>query len=151
MKFRSSTLVAAAILLPTVGLISLNLSSQAQSNPNQSTVLAQRSQRSPEEKAAKRQEKAAKFKEALGLSETQATQIEAIRESYRPQKEALREEGRALREGDASEEERQALRAKRQELRQQMYNDIKAELTPEQVQKLEELKAQRKGQKRGRR
>lgn len=151
MKFRSSTLLAAAILLPAVGLINLSLSSQAQSNPHRSTVLAQRSKLSPEEKAAKRQEKAAKFKEALGLSDTQATQIEAIRESYRPQMQAIREEGRTLREGGASEEQRQAARAKRREIRQQMYNEIKAELTPEQAQKLEELKAQRKAQKRSRR
>lgn len=151
MKFRSSTLLAAAILLPAVGLINLSLSSQAQPNPNRSTVLAQRSKLSPEEKAAKRQEKAAKFKEALGLSDTQATQIAAIRESYRPQMQAIREEGRTLREGGASEEQLQAARAKRREIRQQMYNEIKAELTPEQAQKLEELKAQRKAQKRNRR
>lgn len=148
MKFRSSYLLVAALLLPAVGLINLGQPSQAQPDPNRSTVLAQRSKLSPEAKAAKRQEKAAKFRQTLDLSDTQATQIEAIRESYRPQMQSIREEGKTLREAGASQDQLQAIRAKRRELRQQMYNEIKAELTPEQVQKLEELKAQRRDRRR---
>lgn len=150
MKFRSSLLIA-AILLPVVGLVNMGQPSQAQSDQNPSMVLAQRQKLSPEERAAKREQRAAQFKQALGLTDTQVTQIKSIRDSYRPKIKTLRQEAKALREGGATQDQIQALRQQGKELRQQMYTDIKAELTPEQAQKLDELKAQRKAQKRSRR
>lgn len=148
MKFRSSLLIA-AVLLPAVGLVNMGQPSQAQ--PDQNPSLAQRQKLSPEERAAKREKRAAQFKQTLGLTDTQVTQIKSIRDSYRPKIKTLRQEAKTLRDGGANKDQLQALRQQRKELRQQMYNDIKAELTPEQAQKLEELKAQRKAQKRSRR
>lgn len=150
MKFRSSLLIA-AVLLPVIGLVNLGQPSQAQPDQNSSTVLAQRQKLSPEERAAKREKRAAQFKQTLGLTDIQVTQIKSIRDSYRPKIKTLRQEAKTLRDGGANKDQLQALRQQRKELRQQMYTDIKAELTPEQAQKLDELKAQRKAQKRSRR
>lgn len=150
MKFRSSLLIA-AVLLPVIGLVGMGQPSQAQPGQHSSTVLAQRQKLSPEERAAKREKRAAQFKQTLGLTDTQVTQIKSIRDSYRPKIKTLRQEAKTLREGGATQDQLQTLRQQRKELRKQMYNDIKAELTPEQAQKLEELKAQRKAQKRNRR
>lgn len=148
MKFRSFSLLVAAVLLPVVGLVDLGQPSQAQPNPSQSTLLAQRSKLSPEERAAKRKQRAAQFKQTLGLTDEQVTQIKAIRKSYRPQLKTLRQEAKTLRESGASKDQIQAIRKRKKALREQMYNDIKAELTPDQAQKLEELKAQRRERRR---
>ncbi|WP_299489457.1 Spy/CpxP family protein refolding chaperone [Acaryochloris sp. IP29b_bin.137] len=148
MKFRSSSLLVTAILLPVVGWIAMGQASQAQINPNQPTVLAQRRKLSPEEKAARREKRAAQFKQTLGLTDDQVTQIKAIRQSYRPKLKTSRQEAKALRERGASKDQLQAIRKQRQELRQQMYNEIKAELTPEQAQKLEKLKAKQRDRRR---
>ncbi len=155
MKNRSLILLAAVLIIPTASTVVRLSSASAQrsSDRGQSEIVAQRSQGqrpqlSPEQREAKRAEREAKFKETLALSDEQAQNIKEIRESYRPQMQSFREEARALREQGADSTELESILAQKKELRTKMYEEIKAELTPEQVQKLEELKAQ-KGKRRG--
>ena len=151
MKLRSMFLLAAAVTIPAVSALNFNPAHAQRSDRQQSEYVAQRPQLTEEQREAKHAERAAKFKEALGLSDQQAQSIKAIRDSYKSEMQSLREQSRALRESGATREEMQELRTQKKALRSKIHEEIKTELTPEQVQKLEELKAQKKGQRRGNR
>ena len=147
MKLRSSFLLAIAIAAPLMTGLSLHLNTQpswADDGASQTEMRGRRGQwknLSPEEREAKRAEKAAKFKQALGLSDRQSSQIEAIREKYEPQRQALHDEFRTMKESGNSDG-REALHLKKQALHEQMRDEIKAVLTPEQQEKLATFKAQ---------
>lgn len=146
MKIRSLSLLAAVLIIPAASTVIEFNSAYAQRSSNrleQSEIMAKRPKLSPEQREAKRAKREAKFKEALELSDEQAQNIKAIRESYKPQKQRLRQEARALKEKGATREERKPIWTQKKALRMEMYEEIKAELTPQQVQKLEEMKAQR--------
>ncbi len=151
MKLRSIAMLAAVIAVPVATTVLMPDMAEARGRGNRSELVAQRGDRgnlTTEERQAKRAERAAKMQEALGLSDSQAAQIQAIRERYQPQKEALREEAKALREGGADREAiKEALGDRKQALRQQVKSEIEAVLTPEQAQKLQELKEQRGGRR----
>lgn len=87
---------------------------------------------------------------ALGLTEQQIAQIAAIREGYEPQKESLRAQKQALRDGGATRAEiKAAMAEEEQALRDQVNWEIRAVLTPEQVQQMEALKINNGGRKKG--
>ncbi|MEO0378264.1 MAG: Spy/CpxP family protein refolding chaperone [Cyanobacteria bacterium P01_A01_bin.17] len=133
MNARSFLFLATVVVIPAAStLLSLNeANAERFSNRlEQSETVAQRPQLTPEERKTKHAQRAARLKQELSLSDEQAQNIRAIRESYKPQMQSLRQQPNA-------KQERQALRMK-------MYEEIKAELTPDQVQKLEALRAQRK-------
>ena len=152
MKLRSTLILAVAVAAPIFTGFALNTNSQASfANESQDkTEFQKRPGRwkdlSPEEREAKRAEKAAKMKQLLGLSDTQASRIESIREQYKPQRDALRQEAEALRES-GDREGMQELRGRKKELKQTVKGEIKKVLTPEQIEKLEQHKAQRKGRR----
>lgn len=156
MKLRSTLILAVAVAAPIFTGFALNTNSQASfANESQDkTEFQKRHGRwkdlSPEEREAKRAEKAAKMKQLLGLSDTQASRIESIREKYKPQRDALRQEAEALRES-GDREGMQELRSRKKELKQTVKGEIKKVLTPEQIEKLEQHKAQRKGRRGSRR
>ncbi len=98
-----------------------------------------------------------RMSEHLGLDETQTQELHNVVLAAKPQMDSLRERGRANRtalkeiDTDAPDYEQtiQALAAERGELatemtllRSQIRNDIHAKLTPEQIQQLDEAKAQ---------
>ncbi len=158
MKLRSIAMLAAVIAIPVTTTILMPNMAEARGRGNGTEVVAQRGDRgnlTTEEREAKRAERAEKIKEALGLSDTQAEEMKAIRAKYKPQMQALREEAKALKEGGASREEvKEALGDRKQALREQMKSEIEGILTPEQAQKLEEMKGNRRGrrsQRQGRR
>ncbi|MGB7417327.1 MAG: Spy/CpxP family protein refolding chaperone [Thermosynechococcaceae cyanobacterium] len=144
MKIRSMFLIAAAVAIPTVSALSFN-PAYAERSYGQPERVAQRFEKTPEQREAKRAERAAKFKAELGLSDQQAQDIQAIRESYKPQMKSLWEQAKAMKEKGATREEMKPLWTQKKELRTKMYTEIKAELTPDQAQKLDTLKAQKKG------
>jgi len=87
---------------------------------------------------AKRQE----ITEALGLSETQAAEMQAIHEATRTAHEALREQGR-------ESGERGAIKAEMEGLRADTDARVQNILTPEQYNQLQELRPER-GERGGR-
>lgn len=119
----------------------------------------------PEQREAKRAEMKQRFAEKLGLTAEQQSRIDAIhesfRESHKDQFEAMKakkQELKQLKESGASEEEIQARRAAlKQEYagmraeHEQLMSQVKAVLTPEQVEKFEAMKAEhhQKWEKRG--
>ncbi|MGF1603704.1 MAG: Spy/CpxP family protein refolding chaperone [Thermosynechococcaceae cyanobacterium] len=145
MKIRSMFLVAAAVAIPTISALSFNPAYAERAYSQPSERVAQRSEKTPEQREAKRAEREAKFKTALGLSDQQSQDIQAIRASYKPQMKSLWQQAKAMKEKGASREEMKPLWTQKQALRTKMYEEIKAELTPEQVQKLDTMKAQMKG------
>lgn len=151
MKLSAIATLAAVIAVPVATTLLTPDMAEARGRGNRSELVAQRGDRgnlTTEEREAKRAERAAKMQEALGLSDTQMSEIQAIRERYQPQKQALREEAKALKEGGASREEiKEALGDRKQALREQVKSEIQAILTPEQAQKLEELKEERRGRR----
>ena len=150
MKLRSTILIAFAVVAPLMTGLTLHQGSQASfANEFEGTEFSRRrGQRlSPEEREAKRAEKLAKLQEFLELSDTQVSQIEAIREQYQPQREALKAEAMSLRENGDREGLRE-LRGQFRSLRQEMKDEISEILTDEQRQKFETLKAQRRGGRR---
>ncbi|MEL6987906.1 MAG: hypothetical protein AAGK97_08755 [Bacteroidota bacterium] len=80
-----------------------------------------------------------KMKEHLELTDAQAQEIAAIYESYKPKFEALKT---AEGEKGTKREEMQALRAS-------MNDEVKAKLSDAQIAKLEEMKGNRKGKRKG--
>ena len=95
-------------------------------------VATVQAQPSDADKAAKRQE----VTQALGLSETQATQMQAIHEAAQASHQALREQGRES--GD-----REAVRTEMEALRADTDAKVQNVLTPEQYTKLQELRPER--------
>ncbi len=147
MKIRSMFLLATVVALPVVSAVSFNPAYAERSSSQQFERIAQRPQLTPEQREAKHAERAAKFKAALGLSDQQAQAIKAIHESYKPQMQSLRQQAKTMRENGATREEMQSLRTQKKALRSKIHEEIKAELTPDQIQKFDELKAQRKGRR----
>ena len=155
MKLRSSIILTLSVVATIFSGFALNPSTPAIAEESQAqTEFQKRRGRwknlSPEEREAKRSEKAAQMKEKLGLSDAQSSQIEAIREKYRPQKEAIRQEAQELRENN-DREGLKALRSKVKELRKDVKAEIKEVLTEEQRQTLQDLKAQRRSRRGARR
>ncbi|NJN24060.1 MAG: hypothetical protein HC810_06265 [Acaryochloridaceae cyanobacterium RL_2_7] len=151
MKLRSTILIACAVLAPIVtGLLNPNSQASFANESTDKTEFQGRRGRwknlSPEEREAKRAEKAEKMKELLGLSDAQADEVKAIREKYQPQREALKEEAMELRES-GDRDQMKALRGKMEDLRQEVKAEMKEVLNEDQVEKLEQLKSQRKGRR----
>ncbi len=149
MKIRTTVLLAAATLIIPMGasLLTPNLV-EARGNRAQTVAMRGGKDLTPEQREAKRAERAAKMKEALGLSDAQAADIQDIKESYRPQFEALKERAKALKESGADREAMQPIREEKRALKDQVKAEIATVLTAEQQAKLEELKAER-GERRG--
>lgn len=152
MKIRTTVLLAAATLIIPMGasLLSPNLV-EARGNRAQTVAMGGGADLTPEQRQAKRAERAAKMQEALGLSDAQAADIQAIKESYKPQFEALGERAKALKESGADREAMQPIREEMRALRDEVKAEVATVLTAEQQAKLEELKAERGDRRGGRR
>lgn len=150
MKRQSSVLLTIAILAPFITGLSLQTFSHAsyakESSPQTEGRHTRGKNLSPEEREAKMAEKAAKMKEYLNLSDSQAAEIESIRDKYQPQRQALKAEGDALK-GSGDPSGKSTLRQKMMDLRQQIKSEIKAVLTSEQLEKLEAFESERQGRK----
>lgn len=147
MNVRSTVLLAAAALMLPLGAVLLSPDGVT-ARPvagDRSPVLAQRRGQdlTPEQWQAKMAEREAKIKAELGLSDAQAAQIKAIRESYKPQMDALRTQARALKDSGADRQARQPIREQMKALHDQVKAEIETVLTPEQQAKFAELREQR--------
>lgn len=87
----------------------------------------------------------------LDLTETQRSQVELLVESHRTTSQPLRDEARALimkkRDGTLTEGEEARLGEIREQMKissEQLQNSVLVILTPEQLQKLEQMKAERR-------
>lgn len=126
-------LFAATILFSTISMM-------AQDAPPprvKKDVRTERQRLSPEEKATKRTEKMA---ETLELSADQAEAISAIHLKYIQEFDAIRAQ---------QIEDREQKRAAMKELRNAQKAEVEQILTPEQAQKLAELKKEHKEKRRG--
>ncbi len=97
-----------------------------------------------DEKVAKRVEK---LTTDLALSDAQVQQITPLinegvleREAMKAKRKAMKEQGK-----EPTEEERAAFKAKREERKLYYKGEMEKILTPEQIEKLEKMKAERKG------
>ena len=105
----------------------------------QTTEKAQTRQQSKEARAAKMQEQRAATIETLNLSATQVEQFDAINEKYRGQMQELRQ---------SNGTDRKAVGQQMRELRNAQQEEIKAMLTPAQVEIFEaELAARRESRR----
>lgn len=102
-----------------------------------------------DEKVAKRVEK---LTTDLALSDAQVQQITPLinegvleREAMKAKRKAMKEQGK-----EPTEEERAAFKAKREERKLYYKGEMEKILTPEQIEKLEKMKAERKGKKKRR-
>lgn len=155
MKFRPVYLLAALPLLIPVGSV---LSAGDALWPNY-VVAQEASETEKPNKEEWRQRRKERFRQELNLTPEQATEIDQIRAEGKEARQSKREEYRAAREkmqtlmaGDASDDELRAQHRVIQGLRQEMGEarfenklKIRQVLTPEQRQKMVELKKQRKG------
>lgn len=153
MKVRTPVLLAAAaLIIPMAASLLTPDFAQARSprHGNRAELIAQGGGRilTPEQREAKMAEREAKMKAELGLSDQQAAQIQAIRESYKPQFEALRAQGKALKDSGADRTAMEPIREQMKTLRGQVKAEIGQVLTPEQRAKAEAMKPER-GDRRG--
>lgn len=106
----------------------------------QTTEKAQTRQQSKEARAAKMQEQRAATIAKLNLSAAQTEQFDAINEKYRGQMQELRQ---------SNGTDRKAVGQQMRELRDAQQEEIKAMLTPEQVEVFEAELAARRESRRG--
>jgi Spy/CpxP family protein refolding chaperone len=149
MKVRTTVLLAAATLLIPMGasLFSPDMASARGMRGNRGTgngteVIAMRGDKdlTPEQREAKMAEREAKMKAELGLSDAQAAQIKAIRESHKSEFEALHAKGKALKDSGADREAMKPIHDEMKALHEKVKGEIAQVLTAEQQAKLETLK-----------
>lgn len=149
MKVRSTVLLATASLLIPMGLLlvapEVSIARNVRGDRGPSLLARGDKNLSPEQREAKKAERAAKLQTALGLSDAQASQVAAIHAAYQPRFEALHTQAKALRDSGADRTAMQPIREQMQTLRAQLQGEIKAVLTPAQQAQFETLKNQRRG------
>ncbi|WP_299484645.1 Spy/CpxP family protein refolding chaperone [Acaryochloris sp. IP29b_bin.137] len=155
MKFRPIYLLAALPLLIPVGH---GLTAGADSLLPRSVVAQESSEPDKPNKEERRQRRKERFRQELNLTPEQVEQIEQIRATGKEGRQGKREEFRAARDrmqalmaGDASDDDLRSQYQILQDLRREMKDarfekklKIRQVLTPEQRQKMVELKKQRK-------
>ena len=137
--FAAIALASLPTVLGSKAIAATSAADTAQVETVDATYLAQRGGRGGGRRGGR-------WMEELNLTEAQKTEIQTIRERYRPQMESLRSRAR-----NASGDDRQAIREEAKDLRDQVRGEIMQVLTPAQRQQARQLMEQRRSQRQERR